>query len=128
MINIDIEEPVLSIDEFNKPLVMKGKDAIFILLVRLLLLKPGTFQTHPEMGVGIVSRYRYGDDDVLNNLEKDIENQISTYIPQVSGAQVQLSSTLDKELNIQISIGDSLYIFKTDSENDTLISISSLEQ
>ena len=58
-----MKEHVLSLNNFNMPKVYNGSDAEYILIVRLLLLEPGKIQTHPYMGVGIISRYRYNNED-----------------------------------------------------------------
>lgn len=115
-----IKEYLMSIDEYNTPKVVTDKDAIFVLLVRLLLLNPGTFQTHPEMGIGIISRYRYSNPDNLAVLEEECIQQINTYLPELQGASVQLSMTKNKELLIKVTVNDSLYVFETDSVKNTL--------
>ena len=40
--------------------------------MRLILLTPGTIQTHPEMGVGLITKYRFMYDTELQNLKKVI--------------------------------------------------------
>ena len=55
----DVSEPLMSINKFNKPKVLQEPDSGVIRIVRLILLEPGTIQTHPDMGVGIVSKFRY---------------------------------------------------------------------
>jgi hypothetical protein len=58
---LSISEFGFSVDEFNNPKVYKNAEAVSTLLVRLLLLEPGTIQSHPNAGVGLISRYRYSD-------------------------------------------------------------------
>ena len=51
---------LFSTDNFNQPkVVVEGKEAISTLLESLILLEPGTNPVRPEMGVELVSRYRY---------------------------------------------------------------------
>lgn len=133
MINIDntnpskFQESLLSLDEYQKPKVVKDKDAIFYLLVRLLLLEPGrTDQTHPEMGIGIVSGYRYSYTEDLPQLEAECAKQISTYLPDLGGADVKISTNQDNELLINITINNTLYQFKTDSKRNTILPLDSL--
>lgn len=86
-----MKEHVLSLNNFNMPKVYNGSDAEYILIVRLLLLEPGKIQTHPYMGVGIISRYRYNNEDnFLITLENDIKQQIQTYLPQLVMTNVSL--------------------------------------
>ena len=54
-----LKEYSMSVNDFNQPADAKGKKAIGVLLVRLLLMEKGTDPMRPDMGVGIVSRYRY---------------------------------------------------------------------
>ena len=82
------EEPLMSIDKFYKPAVAKKEDAAVLLITRLILLEPGTYQTHPNMGVGIVSRFRHGLDTDAKRLESEITKQISKYLPMFSTVRV----------------------------------------
>lgn len=107
-------EHAFSINKFNTPKVYTDKVAIYTLLVRLLLLEPGTFQTHPEMGVGIVSRYRYSFEGIARDLKKDIDNQIATFLPEFQGVEVNVTDT-DNRLYITITIDGTLYDFTFDS-------------
>ena len=47
------------VNDFKEPRETTGRKAIGVLIVRLLLLEPGTDPNRPEMGVGLVSKYRY---------------------------------------------------------------------
>lgn len=74
------------------------------------------------MGVGIVTRYRYMNQEDLPTLKTDIENQIATYLPMLQGVTVNLSISDrdEKELQLEIQTDDVLYTFETDMENNTL--------
>lgn len=48
-----MKEHVLSLNDFNMPKVFDASNSIYVLIVRIILLEPGTFQSHPEMGIGI---------------------------------------------------------------------------
>ena len=51
------------------PKVLTGTNAMYTKIVYLLLLEPGKFQSHPTMGVGLRSRYRYNNsENLLQNL------------------------------------------------------------
>ena len=56
---MSITEFGFSVDEFQNPKNYKNAEAIATLLSRLLLLEPGTIQSHPDMGVGLYSKYHY---------------------------------------------------------------------
>ena len=72
-------EYLCSVDKFNKPVVRTKQSAIALLLLRLIILEPGSDPLHPDMGVGI-RRYRYTM-NTLNELKQRIKDQIDTYIP-----------------------------------------------
>lgn len=86
---VDKTEPLLSVDKYYKPLVAKDENYATLLLVRLILLEPGTFQTHPDCGVGLVSKFRYATDVDMIELQKRIKDQIMLYLPQYSLVNVK---------------------------------------
>lgn len=86
-----------------------------------MLLTPGTIQTHPEMGVGIVTKWRYCDLEQLGDLQLEITRQISTYLPSIKLVDVTLKAKPhSKELIIEIKANGILYILETDNENNTI--------
>lgn len=118
-------EPLFSLTKFNTPLEVSGKDAISLLITRLILLEPGTIQSHPNMGVGIVSKYRYSElsNGIAQNLQNEIREQIQTYLPpDFGGAQVQVSESKSSFI-IDIQIDDTLYSYNYDTSNNTLDAI-----
>ena len=73
---------MLSVNSFNEPTEYKNRDSVALLLLRLFLLEPGTNNARPEMGLGIVSRYRFSTDQDMDSLRTDIRTQINTYLPE----------------------------------------------
>ncbi|MGN1394240.1 MAG: hypothetical protein ACI4V7_09495 [Succinivibrionaceae bacterium] len=99
----DVSEPLMSINKFNKPKVLQEPDSGVVRIVRLILLEPGTIQTHPDMGVGIVSKFRYSIDIDIDSLNNRIKNQIETYLPMYTTVNVDCSLDVDKKcINISI--------------------------
>ena len=86
---VDNTEPLLSVDKYYKPFVAKGEDYATLMLIRLILLEPGTFQTHPNMGVGLVSKFRYSTEVDMGILSKLIKDQIMLYLPQFTLVNVK---------------------------------------
>lgn len=119
-----VVEYFLGTNEFNRPTVWTDVDATYVLLIRLILLEPGTYPNHPRMGVGLVSRYRYAKADELNNLKNDIQNQIATYLPQFSSIDVELTLTNTKDLYIQIIINGIAYELVYKPEYQTLDAVT----
>lgn len=94
---VNTEEPLMSVDKFYKPVTVKNEDAAVLLITRLILLEPGTIQTHPNLGVGIVSRFRHGLDVDAKKLEAEIAVQISKYLPMFSTVQVSVEIDNDNK-------------------------------
>ena len=120
------KEYTLSIDKANKPVELSGLQTINALLTRLILLEPGTYQSNPEMGIGIVSRYRYGNEDDIENLSSDIKDQIQTYLPGFERVEVQIQeSDLDKKiLVIRVTLNDIIYDVDISTELSKMESIN----
>ena len=73
-----ISEFSFSVDDFKSPKVYKNPKAVAVLLTRLLLLEPGTIQSHPEMGVGLYSNFMYGmEGATASSLKSSIQKQIT---------------------------------------------------
>ena len=114
----DLKEYSLSINSFNNPDELKRADAACLLIMRLILLTPGTIQTYPEMGVGLITKYRFMYDTELQNLKKLITDQINLYLPELNLTSVELTLNPKdlKELIIQIKIENTLYVLQTEGE------------
>lgn len=117
MVIIAISEATLSVDEFNNPKVYKNTEAILLLLTRLILLNPGTIQSHPDMGVGIVERYRYSLEGSEIYLKEDIAFQIAKYLPKLQGVNVNVEYK-DHSFYISITVNDYLYLIMYDNSDE----------
>ena len=116
-----ISEFSFSVDDFKSPKVYKNPKAVAVLLTRLLLLEPGTIQSHPEMGVGLYSNFMYGmEGTTASNLKSSIQKQITTYLPDFQSLNV---SVVQKEntLYITIAIDGYVYGFVYNADKQTLI-------
>lgn len=115
----------LSSDNFDEPKITTGKKAIGVLLVRLLLLEPGTNPVRPEMGVGLASRYRYISEDNLAILQKDIKTQIRTYLYPFPNLNVQIQLK-NHQLILTIIIDNSTYNFITEEQEGNKVTLTEL--
>ncbi len=111
-----ISEYLLSTDSYSKPKVVEDKDALAILLLRLLLMAPGDNMEHPEMGVDIIGRYRYSSEGDLKELNKEIQYQIETYLPLYRTTEVNCVKD-GKYIKVNITIDGTLFQFN--SNNNT---------
>ncbi len=106
------KEYFMSLDNFNRPAMLEGDQAVALLIARLILLEPGSDPLHPGMGVGIKSRFRYGDQN-LTELQQEIQTQIANWLPEFSSdVAAVLTITPDKVLNIEVSISDGSQVYK----------------
>ena len=115
-------EYLLTVDEFSNPQVVEGKSAIALLLSRLIVLEPGSDPLHPDMGVGL-KNYRFNNNkNALSELNKIITDQVNKFLPTYQGSEVSLGFTPDKILEINITVGDTTYVYSSevDESIDTL--------
>lgn len=111
-------EYLLTTDNFSNPKKETGLKAVGILIIRLLLLVPGTNPLHPAMGVGIGTIYRFITEDELPNLQEVIEYQMTTYLPpDFQSIIVELTIDDDNFLVITIIIDGVAFIFETKGTN-----------
>lgn len=99
----------LSTNVFNKATEYQGKTAWFQLILNLIFLRPGTYPSIPNMGVGLQDyEYEYID-DVKDNIRNKIEEQVKLFLPDVPLTSVEVTS-IDYEgktiLLIVISLDD----------------------
>ena len=123
------QEMVLSVDSFKKPKVLEGKEAIGILLVRLIQLEPGTIASRPKMGVGLLSNYRYCDEEKALELQDHIKEQIRTYLPEYQGVRVATKLNDNGKLTIDITIDKVLYRYETEQQtsDNRIVGIHSIK-
>ena len=106
-------EYLMSVNKINEPIVESNQRAIALLLLRLILLDPGSDPLHPDMGVGI-RKYRFSV-DTLEELRSRIDDQISTYLPDFLASEINIVINSDRTCNIEITINDTIYTY--DSKN-----------
>ena len=84
-------ETSLQINSFDKPDELTGVKAWSQLMLNLIFLKPGTYPTQPEMGVGIENfQYEFLEEAVAE-LSAKITEQHQTYLPDVPLSGLQIS-------------------------------------
>ena len=101
-------------------------NSAILCIIRLILIEKGTYPDHPDMGVGIRSRYRLAFESELTSLQEDIETQISTYLPEVSPVTVKVALENDRndilknKIKISIIIDETEYLLSYDVTSNTL--------
>ena len=115
-----LKEYTMTVNEISRPTVLEGADAAYALLVRLLLLEPGTNQAYPDMGVGLVSRYRYSLADNVPKLILEYKEQIDKYLPSLTLTDIT-SEMKGKTLILKVNIDNKIiYPLIINSETMTL--------
>lgn len=104
-------EYLISVNKLNEPIVEKEQRAIALLLLRLILLDPGSDPLHPDMGVGI-RKYRYSV-KTLTELKKRVQQQIERYLPDFIASEVNITINSNKTCNIEITINDTIYTYNS---------------
>lgn len=117
------EEHLLSVNEYQEPKVLKNHEAAYTLIVRLILLDPGKDRDRPDMGVGLVSKYRYSFTDNLEELRMRIRDQIVTYLPDFLSVEVNLKAS-GNSLAIQIKTDNITYGMKFNSDSGDLLPLT----
>ena len=87
----DKTELAIQINSFDKPTELNDVNAWSQLMLNLIFLKPGTYPSMPEMGVGIED-YQYDFlEEAVEELAAKINEQQSTYLPDIPLAGTQIS-------------------------------------
>lgn len=74
------------------------------------------------MGVGLRSLWRFRASDNLEyELSEAIRQQISEYLPELTGVKVEVELANDHMLHITIDTTDGLYTYAYDRNEDKLI-------
>lgn len=112
-------EYTMSVNNIKRPVVVQGKDGIYVLLARLALLDPGTNQAFPTMGLGLRTRWRYALSDSIPSLINEYRNQISTFLPGLN--LLDLNAELKgKTLIFKINIDNTVYPVMVNTEDYSL--------
>ena len=115
-----MEAHLLSLNEFSRPKVVDGNNALYTNLIYLILLQPGKFQSHPSMGVGLRERYRHSNsEDLLVRLSNDIKDQCERFLPEALIVDVELT-VKDTKLGIILSSQNGTYVMAYDSNTGNI--------
>jgi len=117
-----IREYTLSVNDFSQPKILSNQDSTCVKIMELILLEKGVYQTRPDMGVGIVSRYRYASPDSASYLKSDIQTQMETYLPELIATDIEVTM-LNKNINIAIVVDSVVYKLVFSSDTATLASL-----
>lgn len=114
------KEFLLEIGDFDVPKELKGIYADAQQIINLLFLNPGTYQTFPEMGVGLDTyRYDIWDSVFSTKINQKIRSQIMRFLPHLASAEVEVTQN-NGILGIGIQINNELILIKSAKKDDTI--------
>lgn len=97
-VEANIRDYLLDIDDLSRPKVLDMENiqtgtmnSAALLIIRLLLLKKGSYPDFPDLGIDIRGRYRFAFEEELITLRNELEDQISTYLPELIPVDVEVS-------------------------------------
>lgn len=117
-----LREYSLNVDKYNSPLVYKNFNALGVILMRLMLLEPGTITHSPRMGLGLISKYRYIQSDKARDLAQAIRDQIRDYLDSTAVTDVNITFPNSGEniMVIDISVNQMQFRYFYDRDKITL--------
>lgn len=116
-----MESHLLSLNEFNRPKVLGEGNAAYMHIIHLILCTPGRYPSHPTMGVGLRERYRdNNNENFLTQLQQEIKEQISQFLPELTQVEVSLSIVKGNILRIVINTAEGAYAVSYDSITETM--------
>ena len=100
---------LMSLNPFNMPKVLNEPHSMYTNIIYLILLEPGKIMSHPTLGVGLRSRYRYNNEEgFLQNLKADIADQIERFLPSLMSVDISRAA-VDTMLYITINTENAVY-------------------
>lgn len=123
-----MDEHLMSVTKTQTPKILTGVLGDEMMIVRLIFMEPGLYETHPDMGVGLVSKYRFKDiDSIEATLPDAIKGQMRTYMPQITDPEVIVSFKKESDgsntIQIAITSEEIQTIISVDEETRQLVSL-----
>ena len=119
-----MNEYLITVDNYKKPKVIRGNKGNYYMILRLMLMEPGTNPLFPLMGLGLRSKSRFVDEDQIQELKVKLDQQINMYLPDLIVNNIKMEMDDNKQLRITISSDTEEYVYNTndfDLNLDTLV-------
>lgn len=91
----NISDYLLGLDDLQQPqridmsIIRPGEwNSAVLIIARLILMRKGQLDDHPEMGIDIRGRYRFSFDSELVQLSQEIQEQVAQYAPEFAPVDV----------------------------------------
>lgn len=117
---VSLKEYTLDVNTYGTPLDYKNFNALGTLIMRLILLEPGTITHSPKMGVGLISKYRYMQSDKLDAFVNEVKNQIKDYIDPTAVVDMDVNITDQNVMVMDLKINSAQFRYYFDRDKVTL--------
>lgn len=117
---VSLKEYTLDVNAYGTPLDYKNFNALGTLIMRLILLEPGTITHSPKMGVGLISRYRYMQSDKLDAFINEVKNQIKDYVDPTAVVDMDVNITYQNVMVMDLKINSAQFRYYFDRDKVTL--------
>lgn len=119
-----MNEYLIAVNNYKKPKVIKGNKGNYYMILRLMLMEPGTNPLFPLMGLGLRSKSRFANEDQIQELKVKLDQQIEMYLPDLIANNIEMEMDENNQLKITISSDTEEYVYNTndfDLDLDTLV-------
>ena len=106
---VSLKEYTLDVNAYGTPLDYKNFNALGTLIMRLILLEPGTITHSPKMGVGLISKY-----------VNEVKNQIKDYIDPTAVVDMDVNITDQNVMVMDLKINSAQFRYYFDRDKVTL--------
>lgn len=136
--NMNVREYLLGINELNRPKTVdmsiikpNTMNSAIILITRLIYLKKGSaYPDFPDAGIDIIKRYRFAYEEELPALARDLEEQISTYLPEFLPVSVSVGYAPNSEgknkIQIKLDFNDTEFMMVYDTSTYSLDALQNM--
>lgn len=124
---VSLREYTIGVNAYGTPLDYKNFNAIGTLIMRLILLEPGTITHSPKMGVGLISKYRYIQSDKIDGFIQEVKTQIKEYLDATAVVDMDVNITDQNVMVMDMKINSVQFRYYFDRDKITLKMIA-LEQ
>ena len=104
----NVREYLLALNDLGQPkmvdmsvIEINKLNSAVILIARLIMMRKGTDPDRPDMGIDIAGRYRFSFTNELYNLEREIQDQLFSYLPELSPITVSVSYQSETTKNLE---------------------------
>lgn len=94
----NVTDHLLGLDDLQQPKTIDMSiirpnewNSAILFISRLLLMRKGQLDDHPDLGIDIRGRYRFVYDDELIQLNQEIQDQVAQYAPEFTPIDVTSS-------------------------------------